>query len=240
MAESVGDRDERCAGQIKAVTATLTEIASLEDLTEIRASIVRSAEDLKSSIDRMASEGKAAMDLLRVQVSTYQTKLENAEQLAFRDALTGIRNRLCIERHIERQIAEGALFCVAVVDIDSFKQVNDEYGHLIGDEILIQFSKELSSACRTNDLVGRWGGDEFIVVLDGSFDEAAAQSARVSKWVCGNYTIERKPVPLKLKINASIGVAESVPGETMQELLARADSAMYGQKGKKPSSSLDR
>jgi diguanylate cyclase (GGDEF)-like protein len=237
MAESVGDRDERCAGQIKAVTASLTEIASLEDLTEIRASIVRSAEDLKTSIDRMASEGKAAMDSLRAQVSAYEAKLEKAEQLAFRDALTGVRSRLCIERHIERQIAEGALFCVGVVDIDCFKQVNDEYGHLIGDEILIQFAKELSSACRTNDVVGRWGGDEFIVVLAGSFEEATAQSARVSKWVCGNYTIERKPVPLKLTINASIGVAEIIRGETMQELLARADSVMYAQKGKEKVSS---
>jgi diguanylate cyclase (GGDEF)-like protein len=240
MAESVGDRDERCAGQIRAVTATLTEVASLEDLTEIRASIVRSAEDLKSSIDRMASEGKAAMDSLRLQVSAYQAKLEKAEQLAFRDALTGVRSRLCIERHIELQLTAGTHFCVAIVDIDSFKQVNDEYGHLVGDEILIQFAKELSTSCRTNDLVGRWGGDEFIIVLDGSLDEAAAQSARVTKWVCGNYTIEREPVPLKLKINASIGVAESLPGVTMQELLARADSAMYDQKGNRSSSAVER
>ncbi len=230
MAESVGSRDERCAGQISEVTARLTVIASLEDLTEIRASIVKSASELKMSIDRMASEGKAAVDRLREQVSIYRTKLEKAEEIAFRDALTGVRSRLCVERHIERRIAEGVPFCVAMVDIDSFKCVNDVHGHLVGDEVLKQFSTELVSACRSNDVIGRWGGDEFIIVLECALLEAAAQSERLTKWVCGNYTIQGSPTALKLRVDASIGMAEFHPGETMHNLLARADAAMYEKK----------
>ncbi len=230
MAESVGSRDERCAGQISEVTARLTEIASLEDLTEIRASIVKSASELKTSIDRMTSEGKAAIDRLREQVSAYRAKLEKAEEIAFRDALTGVRSRLCVERHIERRIEERTSFCVAIVDIDSFKLVNDEHGHLVGDEILKQFSTELVSACRSNDVIGRWGGDEFIIVLDCALPEAMAQSERLTKWICGNYTIQGNPTALKLRVDASIGMAEFHRGETMHDLLARADSAMYGKK----------
>ncbi len=230
MAESVGSRDERCAGQISEVTARLTEIATLEDLTEIRASIVESASELKSSIDRMTSEGRAAVDRLREQVCAYRTKLEKAEEIAFRDALTGVRSRLCAERHIERRMAESVPFCVAIVDIDSFKLVNDEHGHLVGDEVLKQFSTELVSACRSNDVIGRWGGDEFIIVLDCALSEATAQSERLTRWICGNYTIPGRPDALKLRVDASIGMAEFHPGETMRDLLARADAAMYEKK----------
>ena len=226
-AESVGARDQRCAGQIHEVTARLAAIASLDDLTQIRASIEKSAADLKTSIDRMTEEGKAAIDRLQEQVSTYRVKLEEAEQVASRDALTGLRSRLWVERTIERQIAAGAAFCVAIVDIDAFKKVNDEHGHLTGDELLKQFSVELVSACRSNDTIGRWGGDEFIIVLECSLSEASAQTERLSKWICGNYTVQGRSGPQKLRIDASIGLAEYLPDETMKDLLARADAAMY-------------
>ena len=135
-AESVGERDQRCARQLNEVTARLNQIARLDDLTMIRASIVRSASELKSSIDRMAAEGKTAIDQLRVEVSNYQAKLDEAEKLASSDSLTGLRSRLCVEHQIERRIEAGAKFCVAIIDINGFKQVNDRYGHLIGDEVL--------------------------------------------------------------------------------------------------------
>ncbi len=229
-AESVGERDQRCAGQLNEVTSRLTAIASLDDLTEVRASIVKSAAELKTSIERMTTEGTAAIDRLRSQVSTYRTKLEAAEQLAFKDALTGLRSRLCVERHIENQIASGAVFCIAIVDIDHFKRVNDEHGHLTGDQVLKQFASELVSACRSTDLIGRWGGDEFIIALDSGIEEAAAQTERLSKWVCGNYEVPGKSGALRLRVQASIGLADHVEGESMNDLIARADAAMYRQK----------
>ncbi len=230
-AESVGARDQRCAKQISEVTTRLKEIATLEDLTEIRGSIEKSAADLKTSIERMTAEGKAAFDHLQKRLTTYQTKLEEAEELAFRDALTGLRSRLCVENLIESRIAAGAAFCVAIADIDGFKKVNDRHGHLIGDELLKQFATELRSVCRQSDVIGRWGGDEFIIVLDCTQAEASAQIDRLRKWVCGDYTVQAKPSPLKMKVDASIGLAEHAPEEAMKELLARADAAMYEHKG---------
>ncbi|HEY1160876.1 MAG TPA: diguanylate cyclase [Terracidiphilus sp.] len=226
-AESVGERDQRCAGQLSEVTTRLERIASLEDLTEIRASIEKSAAELKTSVDRMAAEGKEAIDRLRVEVSHYQAKLEEAEEIASRDALTGLRNRLWVESQIERRIGAGTPFCLAIVDIDGFKKVNDDHGHLLGDELLQRFAAELQSASRANDLIGRWGGDEFILVLDGGMPEATAQADRLSAWVCGSYKIQGRCGPLKLAVDASIGLAEHVPGETMNDILARADAAMY-------------
>jgi diguanylate cyclase (GGDEF)-like protein len=230
-AESVGARDQRCAKQIDEVTTRLRKIANLEDLTEIRASIESSAADLKTSIDRMTAEGKAAIDQLRSEVAAFQAKLEEAEQVASCDSLTGLRNRFSVENQIERRLEDGSAFCAAIVDIDRFKQVNDEHGHLAGDELLRQFATELKSACRSKDIVGRWGGDEFIILLDCELTEARAQTDRLARWVCGSYSVQGASGAVKLKVDASIGLAEHLAGETQKALLARADAAMYQQKG---------
>jgi diguanylate cyclase (GGDEF)-like protein len=229
-AESVGDRDQRCAQQITDVTTRLKGIANLEDLTQIRESIKQSATELKTSIDRMTAEGKAVIDQLRKEVTTYQTRLEEAEEIASRDALTGLRSRPWVEVQIEQSLLAEAAFCVAIIDIDEFKRVNDEHGHLAGDELLKQFAVELRSVCRSTDTIGRWGGDEFILLLHCGLAEATAQIDRLRKWVCGNYTVQAGSVPKKLQVGASIGLAERLAGETMKELVERADAEMYRDK----------
>lgn len=229
-AESVGTRDERCAGQMSEVTERLKAIASLDDLSQIRASIERSAADLKSSIDRMTAEGKAVLDQLRGQVADYQMKLEEAEEIASRDSLTGLSSRLHVEGQIEKRLAAGTPFCAVLVDMDRFKKVNDDHGHVVGDDLLKQFGAELRSSCRATDVIGRWGGDEFLLLFDSTETEAEAQTERLRKWVCGNYTVRGKAGAMKVRVDASIGLAAHTPGETLKELVDRADAAMYEQK----------
>lgn len=229
-AESVGERDMRCAGQISEVTTRLQGIASLDDLTEIRASIEQSAADLRTSVDRMATEGKEAIAHLRAEMSTCQARLEEAEELASRDGLTGLHNRNWVEGQVELRMQAGGPLSLAILDIDRFKGVNDRYGHAAGDELLKQFAGELRSASRSTDVIGRWGGDEFVLVLDCAMVEAEAQIDRLRRWVCGSYTLSAGGGELKLPVLASIGLAERGPGETLKELLARADAAMYQSK----------
>jgi diguanylate cyclase (GGDEF)-like protein len=229
-AESVGERDQRCAGQINEVTTRLQRIASLEDLTQIRASIEKSAGELKTSIDRMAAEGKAVIEELRAQVSTYQARLEEAEQIASRDALTGLGSRLWVEDQIARRIKTGVPLCVAIIDINGFKPVNDEHGHLVGDELLKQFASELQSVCRSTDMIGRWGGDEFIIMLDCDMAKARERIDRLREWVCGSYKVQGRSGHIKLRVDASIGLAEHLQDESMKGLLARADAEMYKDK----------
>ena len=135
-----------------------------------------------------------------------------------------------MENQLEQRVESGAPFCVAILDIDGFKGVNDVHGHVVGDEVLKQFSVELKLACRSSDVVGRWGGDEFIVVLDCALTQAQAQIERVKAWVCGNYTVDGATGPVKLRVDSSIGLAEFAPPETLKELLDRADTAMYQHK----------
>jgi diguanylate cyclase (GGDEF)-like protein len=231
-AESVSTRDLDCAGHLNLVTDRLKTIASLEDLTEIRDSIEQSAKELKTSIERMAEEGKTVISQLQMQVADYQTKLEEAEEMVSRDALTGLSSRLYVENQIETRIEANAPLCVAIIDIDGFKAVNDTYGHLAGDEVLKQFGGELKMACRSTDLIGRWGGDEFILLFDCALAEAEKQLDRIRKWICGNYTIHPRSGEIRLTVSASIGLAALDAGADMKDLLAHADAAMYEQKAR--------
>lgn len=81
-----------------------------------------------------------------------------------------------------------------------------------------------------SNLIGRWGGDEFIVLLDCGFAEATAQTDRLGRWVCGNYTAQAMSGMRKLRVDASIGLAEHKPDEPMKELLDHADAAVHEKK----------
>jgi diguanylate cyclase (GGDEF)-like protein len=178
----------------------------------------------------MSAEGKAAINHLRAEVTRYQVRLEEAEEMASRDSLTGLRSRASVEGQIERALHVGAPFCVAILDINEFKHINDEHGHLVGDEVLKLFSAKMQSVCRSTDLVGRWGGDEFILLLHCGLKEAQAQIDRLQEWVCGGYTVQGNSGPLKLHVDASAGLAERETGEKIKDLIDRADAEMYRDK----------
>jgi diguanylate cyclase (GGDEF)-like protein len=169
---------------------------------------------------------------LRAEVSTYETKLKTVEQLALRDALTSLANRRSVEERIEWRITNESVFCVVILDLDRFKQVNDTHGHVAGDNLLKQFAQELRSNVRPGDIVGRWGGDEFILVLDCDLAGAKSQIERMRKWVCGDYTIQTGTGAAKIRINlgASVGMAQWQPDETAVQITERADAAMYREK----------
>ena len=231
-AESMGERDQRYTKHLTAFTTQLQTIANLDDLTQMRTSLVQRASELKNCVDQMAQDSKKSVAQLRDEVSTYETRLKTVEQLALRDDLTGLSNRRSVEERIEWRIAHEQVFCVVIVDLDRFKQVNDTYGHLAGDSLLKQFSQELRSNTRPTDVVGRWGGDEFIMVLDCDLPGARSQIERMQKWVFGDYTIQLTSDKSKVKISlvASIGMAQWQPGETTQQVTERADAAMYNDK----------
>jgi diguanylate cyclase (GGDEF)-like protein len=229
-AESVSQRDQKCADQLQAITTSLKRIATLDDISTMRRAIERSAADLRTSIDRMAEQGRAVLDEMQAKVAAFQTRLEEAEQTAASDPLTNLRSRIYMEGQLDQRITAASRFCVAIVDIDGFKGVNDTHGHLIGDELLKQFATELRSACRSSDIVGRWGGDEFLVVLDCGIEPAQAQIERVTKWACGNYAVQGIEGQIKVNVGASVGLAQFTPPESLKELLDRADDAMYRNK----------
>jgi diguanylate cyclase (GGDEF)-like protein len=80
------------------------------------------------------------------------------------------------------------------------------------------------------DVIGRWGGDEFLLIFDCALPEAQARAERLRKWICGSYTLEGRQGEIKLQVHASVGLALRDNDETMNELIERADAAMYAEK----------
>jgi diguanylate cyclase (GGDEF)-like protein len=227
-AESVGSRDEGYSNKFTDLCGRLAKIADLQDLAQIRKSITERAAELKSSVDQMTRDNHKLVAQLKAEVSTYEVRLKSAEHLALKDQLTGLANRRSIEERIHWNMEQGQEFCVAMIDLDGFKQINDSYGHVAGDELLKQFAMELKQNSRAGELVGRWGGDEFVVILAGNLFSAKAHTERVEQWVFGKYTIqEGSKKPISIDIQGSVGTAEWCPGQTMEELIAEADSKMY-------------
>lgn len=231
-AASVGDRDHRYSTELGGLTFELKSIANLDDLKEMRESVVRKASELKSYVDQMAQDSNQMLSQLRSKLSVYEALLMEVEHLAVNDTLTGLSNRLGIERRIEWHVAQHEMFCVVMLDLNRLKCVNDTYGHLAGDDMLKQFGRELERHVRGTDLVGRWGGDEFVVVLASDLAGARLHVEHLKEWIFGEYTIHtgRGDETIRVPITASMGLAPGRPGETIQQTIEEADSAMYREK----------
>ncbi len=119
--------------------------------------MVRGAKELNACVDTMERSSRESVAALQTKVATYQAKLEEAERRASRDALTGLDNRCGVESKVQRRIAARQSFCVLMLDLNAFKQVNDTYGHEAGDDLLRQFSTELRSVSRATDVPGPMG-----------------------------------------------------------------------------------
>jgi diguanylate cyclase (GGDEF)-like protein len=229
-AEALAERDQRYASQFGGLTTRLQSIAAMQDLSVIRRSVVQSAADMKSAVEKMSEENEESVAQLRAEVAHYRAKLEQSEAREAIDPLTGLVNRRETEAQIQDRILWRRQFCVAVLDLNGFKKINDVHGHVAGDNLLQKFATEMKAHFRSTDVVGRWGGDEFIVTIDSKLAEAQASLDRVRKWAFGEYTIETGKGAVQVPIRASIGVAAWDKKETMVELLARADASMYAEK----------
>lgn len=148
------------------------------------------------------------------------------------DPLTGIGNRrLIIERlreESERAQRSGKPYTLVILDADNFKQVNDTWGHNIGDSVLVEISRAMKGAIRQFDLCGRWGGEEFLLLLpETGLEDARIVAERVHKAVC---TVSIGIGAEVLSITASLGVTDHLPGEDYMQTIGRADTALLDAK----------
>lgn len=139
-----------------------------------------------------------------------------------RDGLTRVYNKTAFEYMAEEVLREGSCGYLYMIDIDNFKEVNDQFGHLAGDRILIKIGELLRDIFRDSDLIGRVGGDEFVVYSEETKGEAMNKAEQLLKAVADFMPEEGK------NISVSIGIASSFgKGESYSELFSHADQAMY-------------
>ncbi len=158
--------------------------------------------------------------------------LDRASARARADELTGMFNRSGIEGELRRVMqaaqARSMPVSIAFVDLDRFKQINDEHGHRVGDECLRIASQRILNQLRGRDIIGRYGGDEFLVVMpDTRLPDALAVAGHMRAAVSSR---SLATAGVDVEGTLSIGVAELVPGESMESLVERADAALYASK----------
>lgn len=158
-----------------------------------------------------------------------EQKNEELRLLSTTDRLTGVYNRMKLEEQIKLEISRAERYqleyAIVMLDVDYFKNVNDSFGHQVGDRVLKTFAVELQNNVRESDVVGRWGGEEFIVSCSCANAQKASMLAEKLRCV-----IESLDYGDGITCTASFGVSQYQPGDSLESLISRADSALYKSK----------
>jgi diguanylate cyclase (GGDEF)-like protein len=195
------------------------ELRVQADILESRHSVVQTQLDIRASEHHLRQMVRNAQEL---------------ERLSFEDALTGLPNRRRFEKQLASALGYGWVrqhpVCVALLDLDDFKRVNDAYTHAAGDEVLKAVSQAIRNSVRESDLPARLGGDEFVILFHGTtLETARLVCERIHSAVADLRWDHLSP---SLRTCISIGVTEARPGDSPEELLHRSDLAMFGAKPK--------
>ncbi|NQY83060.1 MAG: diguanylate cyclase [Alphaproteobacteria bacterium] len=161
----------------------------------------------------------------------YNNSFDQQLNLSVRDELTRLYNRRYMNRLLNRLIEQAhnqkQNFSLCIVDIDHFKQFNDTYGHLIGDELLRQLARLMELRIRRHDSIGRWGGEEFIIVFaDISQSLSIILAERICRYVA-EHDFEISELDQALRITVSIGVSSFQRSDNSEQLISCADKALY-------------
>ena len=167
---------------------------------------------------------------LELEIKERKVAEQRAHDLSTRDALTNLVNRRALIQHLEHAVAvsdrNGIGFALLFLDLDKFKQINDNHGHEAGDELLRQVAARLAASVRVADIVARLGGDEFVVLIEGR--AASANAARVARKIAMACALPFEIGGQRLKTAASIGIAlYPQDGADARLLMKHADTAMY-------------
>lgn len=258
QSEEIKANVEKAAEQLGSVNAVLTNNAkvlppfpTIEEVIaqnkEAEKKVVKAAEDLQQvnaeltkqvaeriNIESELRETKNDLLEVRADLSKSQEKEKGALHIALHDPLTTLPNRLLLEQRLEHGLTQsrryGTKLALMFIDLDKFKNINDSYGHDIGDRVLITVANRLQSFVRGEDIVSRWGGDEFVcILLNIHLDSDVISLAEKM--------VKRIAEPCEfngvvLSISATVGIALCPrDGETADVLFKQVDRAMYRSKG---------
>ena len=231
MSDVVTANDEyqwKIATHIERISNT-EDVLELNRILETLLDETRTAQaDSRRAHDKLVHERDTAQQA-EGRIKQLETQLAEMSTLVREDPLTHSLNRRGLDDEFAREASRADRYksplCVAVLDIDNFKALNDKRGHQTGDEALIHLVKVTKEELRLTDQIARLGGEEFLIMMPGTpLDAAATLVTRLQRNLTKKYFLDNNE---KVLITFSAGVAERVPGESQESLIGRADSAMY-------------
>jgi diguanylate cyclase len=211
---------------VQALSATAADARPVQDIVQAIIERARAVRDSGAALQKKLEDSTR-------EIATLKTNLEKVSAESQRDFLTGLYNRKALDSYLEAALREAKdqreELCALMIDIDHFKQFNDKFGHLIGDEVLKIVARSLTQSVKGKDYVARYGGEEFCVLLPATpLQGGMVVAEALRKFVAGNNLVRKDTGEKIASITVSIGVARLRPEhDTAASLLARADEALY-------------
>jgi diguanylate cyclase len=204
--------------EIKSSTQEIVEEIEETDAEEVKEIVIKYSADLINKINKMEHK-----------IRELESELDKAYKELLIDPLTKVYNRKALEKDLKELLKYGKDkdldLIVAIVDVDDFKHINDRYGHLVGDFVLVKLAQIMKSMIRNTDKIYRYGGDEFIIVFNRATLISAEKS--IERII---HKISRTALKYKdelIKVTISVGIAEHRKGDTIETLIKKADDALY-------------
>ncbi|MDO8464160.1 MAG: diguanylate cyclase [Gallionella sp.] len=228
ITESTGEYHQKIEAYSKKIgkSNNITELSHLlEDIMQdtriIQASALRSHEELVGT--------RKQVDDAQAKIKELERELNQVSELVQQDQLTGALNRRGMDAAFEREATRADRshhpLSVALLDIDNFKRLNDTLGHQAGDQALVHLSSVIKETLRPSDSVSRYGGEEFVIVLpEIGLEEAAATVERLQRELTKKFFLHEND---RVLVTFSAGVAQRAPDESQEDVIGRADKAMY-------------
>jgi diguanylate cyclase len=243
LIETLTTAIDKLAGEAVSVNKQLTghstrfhKLAEVEDIRDLKRRIAQEVTALNRFVSEKQEREEAYYSKLTKRIEVLQAQLVETEEAASLDPLTQIANRGTFDRTLTRWFARSRQseqpFVLALLDIDDFKSVNDRYGHLVGDRVLLAAARTLSSQVRAEDLVARYGGEEFAILMaGGSLKQAEPRLREILRSVATSvYEFEHEGRTEHLSYTLSAGAAESAAADTPDTIIKRADDGLYDAK----------
>ncbi len=209
----------------------LQEERSAEDVHRIVSSIVEETRRMGERTKELEEKLQESSE----EVAELKANLEEVQNEAMTDMLTGIANRRRFDQELQDRTADAiedeTPLSLLLLDIDHFKRFNDDFGHLMGDQVLKLIAQSLMQSVKGRDLPARFGGEEFAIILPETQIEAACIVANQIRMLISRRNIVKKSTgEILCKVSVSIGVGEYRRGEPLDSLIRRADGALYAAK----------
>jgi diguanylate cyclase len=211
----------------------MEQITLLDDIKKIKSALQYEVSQMREIVELKKDQDRRQVQLLAGQVDSLRQELEKTKARSMTDGLTGVYNRQAFDDNLKDLIVRSRVmnndFSLLMLDLDDFKKINDTYGHLMGDRVLVALCQKCRKSIRGDDILARYGGEEFAIILPGANLKNALNKGRQ---ICDTissvrYATTNEDSEDYLCVTVSIGVTAFKKEDTPETIIGRADKALY-------------